>query len=578
MTPMALVRVRPRVGLAVAAVALAVAAAVVLGVRHDQRPDVLAPPPARPPGLSDFWAGRASLVLDRKWTSTSLGLPGGGGYAGAHVEMVGDRWFLFNRRTDPGTCAGKQPGTVPMATLVRASDDAGRTWGAPVAAVEPTPGTAWECAATDGDAAFDERTGTWRYLFQCMGAAPGWHGCYAERRAPDPLGRFEAPPNVNPVITPGALWGRICDDPETDECARPAGPTPVSQEGTFNIFARDGSSWWVGFHGYDGRYGYRGLARTETFRRRDWKVNGAQGTPTDANVDAKDARAWRETWHEGGPVGAGAGSVLEDGGAYYQLVEEPDIDLACTPGQNWDLGLLRTDDLARTTWQQFPGGNPIVYSSREPGPDGQSAFCNVEYPGLFKDAGGVTYLMHGRISSDPGYDGIYVYRLEWDRNLLRNGSLWRADGEAWSPLSGTSAQMSVERYPDQSPDGTPWLAVACGAGPCDGQQAVHQDVPVDRGDAGGELAFGGSFRADQGEGRLQLGLLQLDANGTVVADQAVPVAAGTGYVRARGSVTIDERARRLRLQIAPLTPGRLRADNLYVIPQSGCTAPRYPAC
>jgi len=528
--------------------------------------------------MADYWDGRASLVLDRKWTSASLGLPGGGGYAGAHVEVAGDRWFLFNRRTDPGNCAGRSPGAQPMATLVRGSEDAGRTWGAPVVAIEHVPGTAWECAATDGDAVYDEEAGRWRYLFQCMGATGGWHGCYAERRAPDPLGPFEAPPAMNPVIAPGALWNRICDDPEQDECARPAGPTKVSEEGTFNIFARDGEHWWVGFHGYDGRFGYRGIARTKSFRADDWQAGGAGGTPKDAVVDPQDAVGWREQWQEGGPIGAGAAGVLEDGGAYYQLVEVPDINLACTPGQNWDLGLLRTTDLSATTWEQFPGGNPIVYSSLQPGPDGKPAFCNVEYPSLFEDAAGTTYLMHGRISSDPGYDGIYVYRLEWDRNLLRNGSLWRANGDAWAPVPGTGAQMSVERFPDQSPDGTPWLAVACGTGACDGGQAVYQDIPVEPGSGGAELAFGASVRADQGTARMQLGLLQLDADGAVVAQDAVPVDAGDRYVRARGTVTVEDRARRLRIQVAPLTPGRIRADNLYVIPQSGCTAASFPAC
>jgi hypothetical protein len=575
--------VRPRRGLVVVAVALAVIGTLagLLVTREARRGELLPPPPDRPPGLADFWAGRASLVLDRKWTSTSLGMPGGGGYAGAHVEIVGDRWYLFNRRTDQGTCAGKAPGAFPMATVVRASLDRGRTWGPATPIIEPTPGAPWSCAATDGDAVYDGEAGTWRYLFQCLGDPPGWHGCYAERVAADPMGAFAAPPGANPVVTPGALWDRICDDPKTDDCASPAGPTRVSQEGTFGIIDRDESTWWVGFHGYDGRNGYRGIGRTRTFRSGDWQVGGKDGTPTDASVDAGDAATWRESWHAGGPVGAGAASVLEDDGAYYQLVEVPDVDLACTPGQNWDLGLLRTRDLASTRWEQFPGGNPIVYSSRAPGDNGgaEPIRCNVEYPVLFEDPrSGVTYLMHGRLSNDPGYDGIYVYRIEWDRNLLRNGSLWRADADGWRTLAGTTAQLSVERYPDSSPDGTPWLAVACGSDPCNGHQAVYQDVPVERGLEGAELAFGGSIRADAGEGRLQVGLLQLDADGKVVSSSAVDVTAGEAYVRARGTFDLDGRTRALRLQLVPLTQGRMRADNLYVIPRNGCEAPRYPAC
>jgi hypothetical protein len=63
-----------------------------------------------------------------------------------------------------------------------------------------------------------------------------------------------------------------------------------------------------------------------------------------------------------------------------------------------------------------------------------------------------------------------------------------------------------------------------------------------------------------------------------VATSAVPATVGTTYSAARGTITIDGRARVLRLQLVPLTPGRLRADNLYLIPQSGCAEPRYPVC
>jgi hypothetical protein len=567
---MAHVRARPRPALAALAIVV-MAVAVALITRSSPAPDVLPPAPDEPAGMRDLWSGHASLVLDRTWTSTSLGMPQGGGYAGAQVVIVGDRWYLFNRRTDAGDCAGKGPGAKPMATLVRGSTDGGRTWGPPAAAVQPTPGTPWSCAATDGGAVYDARADVWRVLFQCLGEAPGWYGCYAEREGPDPVGPFTAPAGMNPVISPGDLWDRICAD---DRC----GAAPVADEGTFDVFSRDGPSWWVGFHGYDGQHGYRGLAKTQTFVRGDWEAGGASGTPDGPVVGPADAEDWREDWHAGGPIGAGAARILEDDGAFYQLVEVPDLDLACTSDQNWDLGLLRTTELGSTRWEQFPGGNPIVYSSRQPEPDGKAAYCNVEYPGLFRDAGGVTYLMHGRISSDPALDGIYVYRVAWDRNLLRNGSLWRANGDGWTPLSGSGVQMSVERTPDQSPDGTPWLAVACGAEGCNGQQAVYQDVRVDTGDAGGRLAFGGSIRADAGGARVQLAVLQLDDRGSVVTSSTLPADVGTTYASLRGSLAVDGRARTLRFQIVPQTPGRIRADNLYVIPQAGCEAPSYPTC
>jgi hypothetical protein len=556
---------------------LAVAAAAVLSTSRPERSG--GGPPAAPPGLADLWTGGASLVLDKKWTSTSLGRPGGGAYAGSHVEVVGGTWYLFQRQMYPEPCEGQSLDSRRMGTEVRASTDRGATWGPPATVLAPTPGTPWACAATDGDAVYDAATGTWRYLFQCQGAVPVWNGCYAERHAASPGGAFSAPaPDPNPVIASGMLWARICGDPG-DECRRAPGERPIIDEGTFNIFGAQGGGWWVSFHGQDGTHAYRGIARTATFRRRGWQVDGAGGTPTDAVLDARDASGWRENWAPGGPVGPGAGSILEQGGWYYQLAEVPDMSLGCSAGQNWDLGLVRTRQLSSTGWEQYPDGNPIVYSSRAPAGDGPPAACNVEYPGLFEDpATGTTYLMYGRISADPANDGIYVYRLEWDRNRLLNGDFWRADALGWTRHEGSPTQLAVLRLPDGSPDGTPYLSFNCGAPTCDAGQSIYQDVPVQPGSQGEKLAFGGSFRTDAATGTVDLALLQLDAAGNVIASKVVPVAASEAYAEGRGEIEVDRRARRLRLEIYPRTPGGLRADNLYLIPQDGCTAPRYPAC
>src|SRR5919206_28651 len=82
--------------LAVLAALALVAVAVLAGVAY--RPPAEYPgPPARLPALGDLWTGRAGLVLDRRWTSTSLGQPQGGSYAGSKVEVSDGHWFLFNR-------------------------------------------------------------------------------------------------------------------------------------------------------------------------------------------------------------------------------------------------------------------------------------------------------------------------------------------------------------------------------------------------------------------------------------------------------------------------------------------------
>jgi hypothetical protein len=489
---------------------------------------------------------------------------------------VGGTWWLFNRRTEEDECPGRGP---KLGLQVRRSDDRGATWGEPTTILAPEAGTPWACAATDGDAVFDRGQGTWRYLFQCLDEQAGWSGCYAERRDSDPRGEFSSPAGaVNPVIPPGSLWSRVCDDPG-DRCHRPPDQKPIADEGTFSLLPASGGGWWVGFHGSDGTQGFRGLGRTSTFRRDEWQVDGEAGTPPDVVIDASDATAWRESWRPGGPIGAGAAGLVEQDGWYYQVAEVADVSLSCRADQSWDLGLFRSRQPASTRWDQFPGGNPVVYSSRAPEAEGKSAPCNVQYPGLFTDPGtGTTYLMHGRASADPAYDAIYLYRLEWDRNRLGNGDFRRADALGWAPLPNTVTQLAVERDPDESPDGTPDLVFNCGGGSCDAGQGVFQDVSVQKGDAGRMFAFGGSFKGSGAPGELDVGVLQLDGSGRVVETTTISVAAKQTYSRARGTVEVDERAARLRFQLMPRSPGTLRADNLYVIPQQGCTEPRYPSC
>jgi hypothetical protein len=577
--PAADVRRRRRLPFALALALALLFGIAALAVALRDHPPATAGPPASAPGFADLWSGRASLVLDKKWTSASLGAPDGSAYAAEHIEVVGNTWYLFNRRIIDQTCGRHGPGFRQMATQVRSSTDRGATWGPPTTIVAPTPGTPWACAATDGDAIYDAESGTWRYLFQCLGEETGWNGCYVERHDRSPIGPFTAPTSdPNPVITPGQLWRPICDD-AGDECQRGPGRQPIVDEGTFDIFRFDGDAWWVSFHGYDGVHGYRGIARTTTFGRDDWQIDGEGGTPTDAVVDAADAAGWRESWQAGGPVGAGAASIVAQDGWYYQLVEIPDIKLECTPGQSWDLGLLRARTLSSTTWQQYPGGNPLVYSSHAQQADGRARQCNVPYPQLFADpTTGVSYVLHGRASADPAYDALYLYRLEWNRSLLANGDFALADPEGWQPLAGTSTQLSVERAPDGSPDGTPYLAFSCGAPSCDAGQSFYQDVPVDDTLGGEIVAFGGSFRADAGIVDLTVSLLQLDGAGAVVDSTSVPVSVGATYARVRGTAEIDQRARRLRFEIYPRTPATVRGDNLYLIPQDGCQGPRYPAC
>jgi hypothetical protein len=556
---------------------LIVGGAIAVVVGHERNTG-MAPPPNRPPTLADLWGGGASLVLAQKWTSTSLGVPGGGTYAGAHVEVQGRKWYLFNRRGDGMACGGR-PSVLSMATQVRASGDRGRTWSRPTDIVAPTPGTPWSCAATDGDAVYDAGTNTWHYLFQCLADSGEWAGCEVERHDVSPVGPFSTPSGLaNPVIGSGQLWSQICASTRA-RCHRGPGQSSIRDAGTFTMIPAAGGGWWVSFHGYDGIEGFRGIARTRTFAPGDWQVSGRGGTPTDAALTAADAGSWRETWKPGGPVGPGAAGLLEQGGYFYALAEMPDENLMCTPGQTWDLGLFRTRSLASTRWATPPRGNPLVYSSRVPGPTGEVPGCSVQYPNLFMDpASGTTYVMFGRASADPAYDGLYVYRLEWNRNLLGNGDLWRADADGWTTYPGTTTQMSVLRAPDNSPDGTPYLAFNCGTSACTGSESVYQDVTVAARLHGDIVAFGATVATDSGSGPLDVALIQLDASGREVTRATITTTATARYARVRGTAKIESSTTRLRFQLYPRNPVTFRADNLYAIPQDGCHGARYPAC
>jgi hypothetical protein len=546
---------------AAAALVLALAATVVFALANRQSEEPRFAPP-EPATLDAYWRGDARWTLVHKWTTGLLGQERP--YDGAHVEVVGDTWYLFDRRRYPQPCPN---GTERMGVQVRESDDRGRTWSDPVPVIEPSPGTEWACAATDGDAFYDADDERWRYLFQCLDdstqdADGDWNGCYVERDDESPLGRFEPVEDApNPVIHSGELWRAICDP--GDDCARPAGAHPVEDEGTFNVFAFDGSDYWIGFHGFDGVDGYRGIGKTPNFAGGSYLVDdAAPGLPTDSVFDASDAASFREQWI-GAPVGAGAGSIVAEDGMYYALTEFPDVNLNCTAGQNWNVGIFRSPTLTSTHWEQYPAGNPIIMSSRTAEANGVSSACNVLYPGLFRDAEtGAWYLMHGRSTPDPRFDAIYVYRLETDSSLLVNGDFWRSDAIGWVTPDGSSTNLSIHRDPNGSPDGTPYLAFNCGAPSCTPETSVLQNVSVGGGNDRA-IEFGGTFRAE-GEGTAELVVHQLDAGGKTLRSDVVPIRAGPTYARVRGTATLDPGARTLRYQLYPQTPNTFAADNLFL--------------
>jgi hypothetical protein len=421
--------------------------------------------------------------------------------------------------------------------------------------------TPWECAATDGDVVFDKPSGTWHYLFQCLSRAGGWNGCTMERTAPDPMGPFTATAN-NPVIPGGSLWSKICVDPSADCVTIPGGPGRVHDEGTFNIFQHDANGYYIAFHGFDGRNGYRGIARTPDFVN---YIAGdpSQGTPADAIYDRLDAIAWRETWNAPGPVGGGAGSILYENGQYYSIVETGDINLACIDGQNWDWGMSRSPSLTATAWDQLPAGNPFLYSSKLQERSNLNLACNPAYARMFHDTDGSVYLHVTRESLDPNYSGIFLYRLVRSASLLDNGDLWKCNSDGWNVFPSGPTNMAVYRLPNNSSDEGCYLATNCGQGTCQAGQSLYQDVPV--ANVGGQtLSYGGKFATDSGAGGLDLAVLELDPSYNIVASHTTHVDATTAWAGSSGAGTLHAATTKLRYQIYLKDAVTFRADEMYL--------------
>ena len=518
------------------------------------------------PGMADFWAGTARWEFQRKMTLASTGWPYGFA-AGVHIEIHEGVWYLFTRKVHWGL----QPPHCDfihdaLGTEVRSSTDGGVTWSQPVPVVAPTEGTAWECMGTDGDIHFDAPTQTWHYLFQCLGRDRKWSGCHVQRQAPDPMGAFSEV-HPNPVVRAKDLWRPICNDPD-DDCVRMAGGiNKVYDEGTFDIFAWDGTYYWVHFHGYDGVRGYRGVAKTRDFVT--W-VSGdqGQGLPDDAIFDPGDAASWREDW-QGGSIGGGAARMFVEGDYHYLLVEAADKNLGCTAGQRWDFGLPRSADLTATTWEQLPAGNPVVYSSLAPERDDLPLPCNVQYAGFFHDQDQQLILHYTRESTDHDYSGIYFYRLVPDHNLLRDGELQSCSSSAWTAFPIGPTNLVVYRHPNNSPDGTCYLATNCGAQTCQPGQSLYQDVVVDA-LADRPMRFGGSFRTDAGAGHLNLVIHELDEQMAVVATHEIAVDATGAWQHVEGQFVMDPRTVTARYQLYLTTPNTFRADQLRLEPADGC--------
>lgn len=529
-----------------------------------------------PATLNDYWVGNAQWDFVRKWTPVNSGAMSN---VSSHISVVNGTWYMFVREFVNGgaTCTSeKTKGIHQLGMRAYRSDDKGATWTqASQLSLAPRPGADYSCQATDGDAYYDADQNKWRFLFQCLNDDNVYQGCYAERAGADPMGPFDsnpqygepAPERKTAVIRSGALWGPICYGNELSGCYG----IRVAEEGTFNIFRKDASGYfWVAFHGYDGRNGYRSIAKTTDFRT--WVAgNVSLGVPDGPTMSARDAVNWKESW-AGGNIGAGAGSIVETGGYTYQVVEFADRNLACTANQRWDIGLFRTTNVASTTWGQPSVPNPMVLSSLAV-ENGVIRPCNVQYAQLFIDKSTtphVTYLKYGRETSDQNYHGTYLYRLNASHNILKNANLRSGDVTNWQRLPASPApNYTVYRFPNNSPDGTQYLATNCGTwtSACPAGSSFFQDVSV-AAYSGRTFTFGGQFATDAGHsGSASLALWQMDAYNNVLKSDSVPIAvSGADYVRIQSpTLTLLAATKKVRYQFYHGTQGiTYRAANMFV--------------
>ncbi|WP_294137536.1 hypothetical protein [Sphingobium sp.] len=331
------------------------------------------------PTLDDLWVGNAHFeqVGQLNWPNT----------LDHHSESAGwfavrnGIWYVFNR-----AYLTRKVDYCPLdyaKIVVHQSTDQGKSWSEPVVAVEPgdSPGGD-DCNALDGSTYFDQTTGTWHILSQCLtkNEASLWSLCHYSRRGDSPMGRFR-PDKGNPVVRGGALWSRICAG-KNKSC-----PVTTQDEGTPEILGKHRGSYIVTFHGWSPKsgHGYRGVAATKDFR--SWRTNGSE-LPGDAMFSAKDCQAWLEAC-----IGIGATSTFIGKKYAYVIGEVMDKNLACQKDQKWVFELFRVlrgawPQSGAGKWQKLPGDALLTPTWR----DGNT-LCQVSYARWIVDGDNI-YLVY----------------------------------------------------------------------------------------------------------------------------------------------------------------------------------------
>ena len=371
----------------------------------------LPPLPSHPPSLDDLWNGTARFATYANFTVNSPSFLGVD--AGTRVVVANGAWYLFGR-SDAGATPRCPSGEI--STNVRASVDAGATWGPPTTIAAPD---ADSCIYADGGPFFDSAASTWHYLSQVLpaGAGAGWALSHFSRVGASPLGPWVPNPR-NPVVRGGDLFRSICAG-AGKHCE-----VGMVDEGTPQIVEKVGADFYVTFHGYDyaRKRAARGVARTPDFVA--WATDGGL-LPGDVIFSAADCAGWSVPWAAGGCIGSGEASALRGpSGHLYQVIEAADRDLECETGwgaQWWPLGLVRAPAWAPSPrWEQM-GVTPFVG-----GPAGGQPHvgCSIQYSSLHADpASGATFFAFWDVSFHPAnasapFQTWHVFELVWGGGAL----------------------------------------------------------------------------------------------------------------------------------------------------------------
>ncbi len=394
---------------------------VILAFRNEPVSAPRAYAQSTPASMAEYWNGSAYFNYQTQFLFPTT--PGTRQFVdmnlGLDLVVRGNTWFLFHREyfpaPNPSRCKFDSARIVGVKSV-----DKGKTWTGRTVLMEPytsSPGSLLECAVIDGDAYYDEPSNTWHNLTQCLSANQVWSVCHATRTGADPLGPFTMDP-ANPVIRND---GNLTHDVPRIVLGN---NTAYHDAGTPDIVQKIGDYYYITFHVYDySKYAMRIAAKTKDFK--NWE---RANTATGPIFDRSDCAKWVTVdFNAAGCIGAGLSSTLVDSDYYYTAIEAPTVNLACVPGQEWDYGLVRSNNLVNHTWSAYQDGrSPFFLSTKELDrstgipESGKTPLCGTQYVRLFKDSDGSVYFMGARIGQLYGnasrwadsLTSVYLYKLE----------------------------------------------------------------------------------------------------------------------------------------------------------------------